>query len=131
MEKFEAQFNSEYEEDQKNGEILPIEILIKFIKNKWPNCKTIKEKKEFIDDFNFDEEISIEFLMYLVEKEYEKNEFKKLFNDLKFSISNIKKLKIIINYLPKDYIENELDFFLNTKSKEYFIEFYNILKKIS
>ncbi len=47
MEKFEAQFNSEYEEVQKNWEILPIEILIKFIKNKW-NCKTIKEKKNLL-----------------------------------------------------------------------------------
>ena len=30
MEEFEAQFYNEYEEEKKNGEILPIEILIKY-----------------------------------------------------------------------------------------------------
>ena len=67
MEKFEAQFYNEYEEDQKKGEILPIEILIKNIKNKWKNAKTINEKIDFIKNFNIDETISIEFLENLIE----------------------------------------------------------------
>ena len=133
MEKFEAQFYNEYEEDQKKGEILPIEILIKNIKNKWKNAKTINEKIDFIKNFNIDETISIEFLEHLIENKYDKDEFKNFFNEVKFSIihSEKKKLEKILNYLPQEYINNELNFFLNNHPKQYFIEFYNNLNNIS
>jgi len=133
MKKYEAQSYNEYEEDKKKGEIFPIEILIKYIKNKWKNTKTIDEKIDFIKNYNIDETISIEFLEYLIENKYDKNKFKLFFNKLKFSIVNSEKKRLgkILNYLPQDYINNELYFFLNINPKQYFIEFYNKLKSIS
>ena len=133
MEEFEAQSYNEYEEDKKKGEIFPIEILIKYIKKKWKNTKTIDEKIDFIKNYNIDETISIEFLEYLIENKYDKNKFKIFFNELKFSIVNSEKKRLgkILNYLPQDYINNELYFFLNINPKQYFIEFCNKLKSIS
>ena len=133
MKKYEAQSYNEYEEDKKKGEIFPIEILIKYIKNKWKNTKTIDEKIDFIKNYNIDETISIEFLEYLIENKYDKNKFKLFFNELKFSIVNSEKKRLgkILNYLPQDYINNELYFFLNINPKQYFIEFYIKLKSIS
>ena len=103
MEKSKEQLNIEYEEAQKSGEIFPIKILIKGIKNKWSNTKTIEEKIDFIKNFNIDEEISIEFLEYLIKNEYEQKKFIEIFNNLKFSIiyTEKKKLENILKYLPE------------------------------
>ena len=91
MEKSKEQLNIEYEEAQKSGEIFPIKILIKDIKNKWSNTKTIEEKIDFIKNFNIDEEISIEFLEYLIKNKYEQKKFKKFLITLNFLLFVLKK----------------------------------------
>ncbi len=68
------------------NELIPFKLITKLLKKKWRLCQNIKEKDDFINDYQINSQINIEYLNHINENKQPEEKILNMFTKLKFSL---------------------------------------------
>ena len=109
------------------NELIPFNLLTKFLKKKWSLCQNIKEKDDFINDYQINSQINIEYLNQMIENKESEEKIFNVFKKLKFSLKE-SELKEVIKKI-KNINEDEL-LFIQISPKKRFEDIYNYFNNL-
>ncbi len=109
------------------NELIPFNLLTKFLKKKWSLCQNIKEKDDFINDYQINSQINIEYLNQMIENKESEEKIFNVFKKLKFSLKELD-LKEVIKKI-KNINEDDL-LFIQISPKKRFEDIYNYFNNL-
>ena len=109
------------------NELIPFNLLTKFLKKKWSLCQNIKEKDDFINDYQINSQINIEYLNQMIENKESEEKIFNVFKKLKFSLkeSDLKEVSKKIKNINKDELS-----FIKISPKKRFEELYTYFNNL-